>query len=81
LKDLSLNYTNFTKNNKAMALAPDQRLAFLEQKVEERLYDTRSIWEAVQSRLDHIKTKLDRLETRPVQFQTEVREQLDYIRD
>lgn len=64
-----------------MALAPDQRLAFLEQKVEERLYDTRSIWEAVQSRLDHIKTKLDRLETRPVQFQTEVREQLDYIRD
>jgi hypothetical protein len=38
----------------------DSRLSSLEQKVEERLYDTRPLWEGVGSQLTELKTEVEK---------------------
>jgi hypothetical protein len=38
----------------------DSRLGALEQKVEERLYDTRPLWEGVQAQLTELKSEVDK---------------------
>jgi hypothetical protein len=42
----------------------DERLVQLELKVEDRLQDTKPIWEAVNNRLGNIETRLDNVEVR-----------------
>jgi chromosome segregation ATPase len=42
----------------------EDRMTKLEEKVEERLLDTRPMWEALNKRLDHLETRFDQLETR-----------------
>ena len=48
----------------------DGRLSNLERKVDERLHDTKPMWEAVNNRLSAIETRLERVETRLGQVET-----------
>ena len=60
----------------------DGRLSNLERKVDERLHDTKPMWEAVNNRLSEIETRLEQVETRLGQVETrlgQVETRLDRI--
>lgn len=50
----------------------EQRLGTLEQKVDERLKDTRPLWEAVQTQLQQINYKLDAINKRFLHTEADV---------
>src|SRR5438552_11457390 len=57
----------------------EARIVGLEAKVDERLYDTRPMWEQLNSRLDRMETEFNSFKAEIVGFKAEVSNRLDRI--
>ena len=64
--------TSETRAMAAQLRAMDERLTSLEQKVEERIYDTRPLWESVQTQIVELREPQERMN----QEQTRIREEM-----